>query len=129
MHNNAFVDRNQYVRESNTSSSIYLSRIHKNVFIGLIACCSLTPYDQFPQTGIENFVSPNPNVSELFKYAESPVSYSSMPVSVSVPIYSLSSKNLSIKVSISYHSIVSSISDPSQIVFLIHSTQNSNYFF
>jgi len=94
---------NQLSKENNITLCLYSNRIYRSILVVLLACFSATYYAQSLQPGMDNFIPPNPDVAALVKYAESPVSYSSGSVQVSVPIYSLQSKNLSTNVSISYH--------------------------
>ena len=67
----------------------------------ILSCHIAIGQSLFP--GSEDYTPPNPDVAAFVKYTESPVNLSNGSVQVSIPLYELKSKNLTMPVSISYH--------------------------
>src|SRR5580704_3262097 len=70
-----------------------------------VVCCSLTGIAQVDSTldQLRTVVPPSPNASSLGKFGEWPVSlYTGLP-QISVPIYALKSRSLSVPISLDYH--------------------------
>lgn len=57
----------------------------------------------FSQAELPKLVKPSPTASELFKYQDYPVDYSTGLAQISVPIYEVTSGSLSVPISLSYH--------------------------
>lgn len=59
----------------------------------------------FSQSGtvINNIIPPSPNSSALLEYANTPVSYYTGVPDISVPLYTLTGRNISVPIGVSYH--------------------------
>ena len=60
--------------------------------------------DYYTPATIRNYVPPSPNAAGLGKYAEIPVSYSTGIPQISIPFYTIETGNISLPISLSYHS-------------------------
>lgn len=52
---------------------------------------------------VENYLRPSPNAAALIKYVDYPVSYATGVPEISIPIYTVKTKELEMPISISYH--------------------------
>lgn len=52
---------------------------------------------------VENYLRPSPNAAALVKYVDYPVSYATGVPEISIPIYTVKTKELEMPISISYH--------------------------
>ncbi|MDR7130997.1 YD repeat-containing protein [Algoriphagus sp. 4150] len=72
-------------------------------FISLIVGLDLYAQD-IMQTHLENYMPPSPTAQEFIKYGEYPVSHYTGVPDISIPLYQIKYKDLSVPLSISYHS-------------------------
>jgi hypothetical protein len=71
-------------------------------------------YKQFT----EKQVPPSPNVASLGKYGDTPVSYYTGIPNISIPIYDIKTKDLSMPINLSYHSSAIRVEEEASIVGL-----------
>jgi hypothetical protein len=76
------------------------------IAVQLFLCGVVFPLTIFSQEGykLPRTVFPSPTASALAKYADIPVSLYTGTANISVPLYELKSKTLSLPISLSYHS-------------------------
>ncbi|WP_234997939.1 hypothetical protein [Mucilaginibacter sp. OK098] len=83
------------------------------LIITLLALLQYTAYAQVDQSleNLRNPIPPSPNASALIRYSEWPVSlYTGVP-EISIPIYELKGRNISLPVSLSYHASGNRVGD------------------
>lgn len=60
--------------------------------------------DYYTPATIRNYVPPSPNAASLGRYAEIPVNYATGIPQISIPIFNIETGNISLPISLSYHS-------------------------
>ena len=72
--------------------------------LALLCCALFIAIKTFAQTApVPNVFPPSPNAAALMKFTDVPVSPYTGTADVSVPIYTLQAKGVSVPVSLSYH--------------------------
>ena len=76
----------------------------KNILFACLLAVSCNTFGQLEKLNISNSIPPSPSASSLGKYGDIPVSlYTGVP-SINIPLYSVQNNNLSLPISLSYHS-------------------------
>lgn len=76
--------------------------MYRTICYGLLAILSIYAYAQDNSTGEPTFLPPN--AAAFGKYGDTPVNYHTGTTNISIPIFSITEGNLSLPISLSYHS-------------------------
>lgn len=88
---------------------MFLNKISKQIMAAFLML-PLTSFGQLPNSNkishynAEKVVPQSPEVASLSRYGKYPVNYSSGLVDISIPLYTIKTKELELPISISYHS-------------------------
>src|SRR5258706_15772099 len=74
-----------------------------NRLLVLPACMAFSTLFAQNSPGLKTFTPPSPNATSLGKYGEVPVSYYTGIPNISVPLYSIKSRDLELPISLNYH--------------------------
>ena len=72
----------------------------KSVIASLLCCFIATAYSQEKDKQI---IPPSPNAAAFAKYGNIPVSYYTGTANISVPIYTIQIRDISVPISLNYH--------------------------
>src|ERR1700744_1854718 len=102
------------------TTPIHMKTMLRGFVILLFACAFTDVKAQDLQTSLNlpNITPPAPTAQNFMRYGEIPVDYSTGVPSISVPIYTVKSRQLSLPISISYHASGIKVDDKSSVIGL-----------
>jgi len=97
------------MRKLSFSNSYYLSAIYNNIKLSIVIMVFALikysmGYSQFVSPEFSQIISPSPEAANLGQYGDIPISYNTGTPNISIPIYELKGKNISLPISLNYDS-------------------------
>lgn len=87
-----------------TTSTKKISFRFKKFLALFLVSVSIAPFPEvWAQIDMPKIIKPSPSTSDLFKFQDYPVDYSTGLAQINIPIYEVTSGSLSVPISISYH--------------------------
>ncbi|WP_291913309.1 hypothetical protein [Chitinophaga sp. CB10] len=95
---------NQVLLYLELSYPFYAMKIFKYLAFAMLCSMPLSILAQEDRTSIPRVIGPSPNAASIAKYGEVPVSNYTGTVNVSVPIFTVKNKEITVPISLNYHS-------------------------